>query len=67
MIHGLCDVTGPVGSERNRSKPMTGELTLVPPLMGSSQRLLNKDHFQVYYEVAHSSWPMAYAYASLWS
>ena len=28
-----------------------GELALVPPLLGSSQRLLNRDHHAVYYEV----------------
>lgn len=43
---------GPSRQDRDNSKPVIGELALVPPLMGSSQRLLNKDHFQVYYEVA---------------
>ena len=28
-----------------------GELALVPPLLGSSQRLLNRDHRAVYFEV----------------
>jgi len=27
-----------------------GELALVPPMLGSSQRLLNRDHHKVYYE-----------------
>ena len=31
-------------------KPCAGELALVPPLLGSSQRLLNKDHGKVYFE-----------------
>jgi hypothetical protein len=30
---------------------MVGELAVVPPLLGSSQRLLNRDHFSVYYKV----------------
>ena len=29
----------------------TGELALVPPMLGSSQQLLNRDHFKAYYEV----------------
>ncbi|KAK9862190.1 hypothetical protein WJX84_000590 [Apatococcus fuscideae] len=28
----------------------TGELALVPPMLGSSQQLLNRDHFKAYYE-----------------
>lgn len=43
---------GQVGQHGGRSQAgVTGELALVPPLMGSSQRLLNKSHCQVYYEV----------------
>lgn len=33
---------------------VSGEVALVPPLLGSSQRLLNKDHYEVYYQVAQS-------------
>eukprot|EP00798_Chlamydomonas_sp_ICE-L_P028925 gene28926-32118_t len=29
--------------------PFVGELALVSPILGTSQRLLNKDHFEVYY------------------
>jgi hypothetical protein len=28
---------------------MTGELALITPMLGVSQRLLNKDHYTVYY------------------
>ena len=42
---------GAGGQTGGQRKPLIGELALVPPLLGSSQRLLNKDHFQVYYEV----------------
>ena len=31
---------------------VAGELALVPPLLGSSQTLLNRDHWAVYYEVS---------------
>ncbi|GMH37525.1 hypothetical protein BSKO_05398 [Bryopsis sp. KO-2023] len=30
--------------------PAKGELALVPPMLGSSQKLLNRDHHKVYYE-----------------
>eukprot|EP00193_Tetraselmis_chui_P015357 CAMPEP_0177772580 /NCGR_PEP_ID=MMETSP0491_2-20121128/12322_1 /TAXON_ID=63592 /ORGANISM="Tetraselmis chuii, Strain PLY429" /LENGTH=718 /DNA_ID=CAMNT_0019290447 /DNA_START=601 /DNA_END=2758 /DNA_ORIENTATION=+ len=30
--------------------PAVGELAINPPMLGSSQRLLNRDHFKVYYE-----------------
>ena len=30
---------------------VSGEVAIVPPLLGSSQRLLNKDHYEVYYKV----------------
>jgi len=30
---------------------VAGELAVVPPLLGSSQTLLNRDHWAVYYEV----------------
>ncbi len=36
---------------RGYEKAVSGELALVPPLLGSSQRLLNKSHYEVYYEV----------------
>lgn len=35
---------------RGYGKAVSGELALVPPLLGSSQRLLNKSHYEVYYE-----------------
>ena len=34
---------------------VAGELALVPPLLGSSQRLLNRDHAAVYYKAGDSS------------
>ncbi|KAK9822001.1 hypothetical protein WJX81_007477 [Elliptochloris bilobata] len=33
-----------------QARPFTGEIALAPPLLGASQRLLNRDHFAVYYE-----------------
>ena len=30
----------------------TGELAVVPPMLGISQRLLHRDHHKVYYEVS---------------
>ena len=30
---------------------LAGELALVPPLLGASQTLLNREHWAVYYEV----------------
>ena len=38
-------------SGRGHKKAVSGELAIVPPLLGSSQRLLNKDHYEVYYQV----------------
>lgn len=40
---------------------MVGELAVVPPLLGSSQRLLNRDHFSVYYKVLTSRFSHASA------
>ncbi|KAK9811852.1 hypothetical protein WJX72_011194 [[Myrmecia] bisecta] len=37
-------------SPHGSSEALTGELALVPPLLGSSQRLLNRDHFAAYYQ-----------------
>lgn len=34
---------------------VVGELAVVPPLLGSSQRLLNRDHHSVYYKVPRSA------------
>jgi acetyl-CoA synthetase len=36
--------------EENGTPCENGELALVPPMLGSSQHLLNRDHHQVYYE-----------------
>ena len=36
-------------------KAVTGELALVPPFLGGSQRLLNADHHKVYFKVS-SEW-----------
>ncbi|KAL3159387.1 hypothetical protein ABBQ38_009818 [Trebouxia sp. C0009 RCD-2024] len=38
------------GAGRGVEKAVSGEVALVPPLLGSSQRLLNKDHDEVYYQ-----------------
>ncbi len=32
-------------------RAVAGEFAIVPPFLGSSQRLLNRDHFSVYYKV----------------
>lgn len=45
---------GPGGEQSAHAagaRPCTGEVALGPPLLGASQRLLNRDHFAVYYEV----------------
>ena len=45
---------GPGGEQSGHAadaRPCTGEVALGPPLLGASQRLLNRDHFAVYYEV----------------
>ena len=33
------------------SAAVAGEFAIVPPFLGSSQRLLNRDHYSVYYKV----------------
>ena len=33
------------------SAAVSGEFAIVPPFLGSSQRLLNRDHYSVYYKV----------------
>ncbi len=33
------------------ARPAAGEVALAPPLLGASQRLLNRAHFAVYFEV----------------
>jgi hypothetical protein len=38
-------------SAHGDERPLAGELAIVPPLLGSSQRLLNRDHHSVYYKV----------------
>lgn len=35
-------------------EPVIGELALVPPFLGGSQKLLNADHYKVYYQVCCS-------------
>ena len=51
---------GPEGSQKQSphesGEALTGELCLVSPCLGWSQRLLNRDHHQAYYEVKKSSW-----------
>ena len=49
---------GPGGEQSAHAedaRPCTGEIALGPPLLGASQRLLNRDHFAVYYEVHRTS------------
>ena len=41
----------PSASEQTSQESITGELALVPPVLGASQRLLNRDHYQAYYQV----------------
>ncbi len=36
----------------HNAKPATGELAIVPPMLGSSQRLLNRDHHAAYFKVS---------------
>ena len=31
---------------------VAGEFAIIPPLLGSSQRLLNRDHYSVYYKAS---------------
>lgn len=55
-MSSTCVITAERGSEQQASgkgdaKSVIGELAIVPPLLGSSQRLLNKDHHEVYYQV----------------
>lgn len=38
-------------SRQTSPESITGELALVPPILGASQRLLNRDHYQAYYQV----------------
>lgn len=35
----------------NSTSPAKGEVALAPPMLGSSQRLLNRDHHQIYFQV----------------
>ncbi len=36
------------------AQPCVGEIALAPPLLGASQRLLNRDHYAVYYEAGQA-------------
>jgi len=36
-------------------EPCLGELTVVPPFLGGSQKLLNADHHKVYFQVQYRS------------
>ena len=51
---------GDKGSQRQSShesgEHLIGELTLVPPFLGSSQQLLNADHSKVYYRVGYQDY-----------
>ena len=38
-------------SMHGSSAAVAGEFAIVPPFLGSSQRLLNRDHYSVYYKV----------------
>ena len=42
-------------SAHESGEAVTGELALVPPFLGGSQRLLNADHHKVYFKVS-SRW-----------
>ena len=39
-------------SAHESGEAVTGELALAPPLLGASQRLLNRSHRDVYYRVS---------------
>ena len=57
QMHDNCIATAEVADRpvsRGNKKALSGELALVPPLLGSSQRLLNRSHHEVYYEVCLS-------------
>lgn len=41
-------------SMHGSSRAVAGEFAMVPPFLGSSQRLLNRDHYSVYYKVDSS-------------
>lgn len=45
---------GPGGrqSAHGSREALTGELALLPPMLGSSQRLMNRSHHEVYYQVS---------------
>lgn len=53
----LLTASGEQSGHRD-SEAVTGELALVPPLLGSSQRLLNRDHYSVYYKVRPTDIPL---------
>ena len=38
-------------SMHGSNRAVAGEFAIVPPFLGSSQRLLNRDHYSVYYKV----------------
>lgn len=42
------------------SAAVSGEFAIVPPFLGSSQRLLNRDHYSVYYKVQIMSYLSMY-------
>ena len=44
-------------SAHESGEAVTGELALVPPFLGGSQRLLNADHHKVYFKVS-SRWAL---------
>ena len=52
-------------SAHGEGAEVAGELALVPPLLGASQRLLNRDHAAVYYEVWLRSLPPAKSLATI--
>lgn len=51
MAAAEADKGQQAAGRQQKKKGVSGELALVPPLLGSSQRLLNKNHYEVYYEV----------------
>ena len=52
----LLPASGGQSPHGNSCAEVAGELALVPPLLGASQRLLNRDHGDVYYKVC-LCWP----------
>ncbi len=54
----LLPAAGGQSAHGSDGAEVAGELALIPPLLGASQRLLNRNHADVYYKV----WPLELAF-----